>query len=124
MYRNDPNGLEGNEDCGQMSAWYVMSALGLYAVDPVSGNYVLTTPLVDKATVTVTDGKKLVIETKRSSPDAIYIQSVKVNGKSSKKLWVSHAEIAHGGHIEYTLGTEPNKELAIAPELAPPSLTA
>jgi predicted alpha-1,2-mannosidase len=124
MYRNDPNGLEGNEDCGQMSAWYVMSAMGLYAVDPVSGNYVLTTPLVDKATITVTDGKKLVIEAHRSSPDAIYIQSVKVNGKPSKKLWVSHAEIAHGGHIEFMLGTQPNQSLATAPELAPPSLTA
>ena len=124
MYHNDPNGLAGNEDCGQMSAWYVMSALGLYAVDPVSGNYVLTSPLFDKATLTVTNGNKLVIEAKRTSPDAIYIQSVTINGKRSDKLWVSHAEIAHGGHILFELGTEPNKQLGISEKVAPPSLTA
>ncbi len=124
MYRNDPNGLEGNEDCGQMSAWYVMSAMGLYAVDPVSANYVLTTPLLEKATITVTDGKKLVIEAHRPSPDAIYIQSVTINGKRSNKLWVAHEEIAKGGHIRFELGTEPNKQLGAAPETAPPSLTA
>jgi predicted alpha-1,2-mannosidase len=123
-YRNDPNGLAGNEDCGQMSAWYVMSAMGLYAVDPVSGNYVLTAPLIDKATVTVTGGQKLVIEAKRSSPDDIYIQSVTIHGKASEKLWVRHEEIAHGGHIVFELGPDPNKTLATAPELAPPSLTA
>ena len=123
-YHNDPNGLAGNEDCGQMSAWYVMSAMGLYAVDPASGNYVLTSPLVDKATITVTGGNKLVIEARRSSPDAIYIQSVSINGQASEKLWVRHEEIARGGHIVFELGPEPNKTLATAVESAPPSLTA
>ncbi len=124
MYSNKPDGLQGNEDCGQMSAWYVMSAMGLYAVDPVSANYVLTSPILDKATLTVNDGKKLVIEAKRSSPDAMYIQSVTINGKTSDKLWVRHEDIAHGGHIVFELGTTPNKTLGVAPELAPPSLTA
>ncbi len=123
MYRNDPNGLEGNEDCGQMSAWYVMSALGLYAVDPASGTYVLNSPLVEKATVTVSGGKQLIIEAKRSSSQAIYIQSVSINGKRSNKLWVTHDEIANGGHIQFELGTEPNKTLGTATEAAPPSLT-
>ena len=123
MYHNDPDGLEGNEDCGQMSAWYVMSALGLYAVDPVSGNYVLTSPLFDKATITVANGKQLLIETKRTSPEDIYIQSVTINGKPSQKLWVAHEEIAHGGHIQFTMGNTPNHELGAAPETAPPSLT-
>ena len=124
MYSNKPDGLQGNEDCGQMSAWYVMSAMGLYAVDPVSANYVLTSPILDKATIQVSGGKELVIEAKRSSPDAVYIQSVTVNGKRSNQLWVSHEEIAHGGHISFELGTEPNKTLGAAPETAPPSLTA
>jgi predicted alpha-1,2-mannosidase len=124
MYHNAPDGLAGNEDCGQMSAWYVMSALGLYAVDPVSGNYVLTSPLFDKATLTVTGDTKLVIEATRSSPNAIYIKAVTINGKRSDKLWVPHEEIAHGGHIVFELSTTPNKTLATAPELAPPSLTA
>jgi predicted alpha-1,2-mannosidase len=124
MYRNDPDGLAGNEDCGQMSAWYVMSALGLYAVDPVSGNYVLTTPLFDKATITVLRGNRLVIEAKRSSPDAIYIQSVTINGKHSDRLWISHAEIANGGHIVFELGAVPNRDLGASEEVMPPSLTS
>jgi len=124
MYNNAPDGLAGNEDCGQMSAWYVMSALGLYAVDPVSGNYVLTSPLFDKAMVKVTGGARLTIEARRSSPDAIYIESVTINGKRSDKLWVSHEEIAHGGHMVFELSTTPNKTLGAAPESAPPSLTA
>ncbi|MGB0123910.1 MAG: GH92 family glycosyl hydrolase [Silvibacterium sp.] len=123
MYHSDPDGLAGNEDCGQMSAWYVMSALGLYAVDPVSGNYVLTSPLFDKATLTVTGGQKLVIEARRVSPNAVYIQSVTINGKRSDKLWVSHEEIAHGGHIVFELSTEPNQQLGTAVDAAPPSLT-
>ena len=123
-YHNDPDGLAGNEDCGQMSAWYAMSAMGLYAVDPVSGTYVLTSPLVDKAIITVASGNKLVIEARRSSPEAIYIQSVTINGKPSDKLWVRHEEIAHGGHIAFELGPAPNEKLATAPDLAPPSLTA
>jgi predicted alpha-1,2-mannosidase len=123
MYRNDPNGLEGNEDCGQMSAWYVMSALGLYAVDPVSGNYVLTSPLVEKATISIPNAAELVIEARRTAPGDIYIQSVSINGKPSERLWVSHQEIAQGGHIIFELGPAPNKSLATSAETAPPSLT-
>ncbi len=67
MYHNHPDGLAGNEDCGQMSAWYVLSALGFYSVDPVSGNYVFGTPLFDRAIVDVGNHKELVIEAKRSS---------------------------------------------------------
>jgi predicted alpha-1,2-mannosidase len=123
MYHNDPDGLAGNEDCGQMSAWYVMSALGLYAVDPVSGNYVLTSPLFDKTTITVLNGNKLVIEANRSSPDAIYIQSIRINGKHSDRLWISHTEIAQGGHIIFELGPVPNRNLGVSEEAKPPSLT-
>ncbi len=124
MYTNTPDGLQGNEDCGQMSAWYVMSAMGLYAVSPASATYVLTSPLVDKATIRVKDGKTLTIEAKRTSPDAIYIQSVTINGKKSNKLWVKHEEIASGGNITFELGETPNKELGTAVNVAPPSLTA
>ena len=122
MYHDAPNGLAGNEDCGQMSAWYVMSAMGLYAVDPVSGNYVLTSPLFDKVTIAVPGGKQLIIEAKRTSPQAIYIESVTVNGRKSDKLWVKHEEIASGGNITFQLSETPNKRLGVAAELAPPSL--
>lgn len=124
MYKNAPDGLQGNEDCGQMSAWYVMSAMGIYAVDPASATYVLNTPLVDKAMIRVKEGKHLTIEAKRSSPDAIYIQAVTINGKKSDRLWVHHQEIASGGSIVFELGAEPNKQLGTAVQVAPPSLTA
>lgn len=129
MYKNDADGLQGNEDCGQMSAWYVMSALGLYAVDPASANYVLTTPLVDKAEIRVKDGKKLTIEARRAAgsgkaADSIYIQSVTLNGKKLDRLWVKHSEIGAGGSLVFELGPEPNTSLGVAEEVAPPSLTA
>ena len=74
--------------------------------------------------VDLAGGRKLVIEAKRSSPDAIYIQSVTINGKHSDKLWISHAEIANGGHIVFELGAMPNKDLGASEGVMPPSLTA
>lgn len=122
MYDNEPDGLAGNEDCGQMSAWYVMSALGLYAVDPASGNYVFGSPLFDRATIKVADSRELTIETKRKSPSDRYIQSVTVNGKSYRKLWISHAEISKGAKIVFIMSDQPNHELGAAEDVAPPSL--
>ena len=124
LYHNDLDGLSGNEDCGQMSAWYVMAALGLYAVDPVSATYVLTAPRFNRASVRVGGGRELVIEAKRTSVDDAYIQSVTLNGKPLDRLWVKHTEIANGAHLVFTLGAAPNKELGADPSVAPPSLTA
>lgn len=123
-YRNDFDGLDGNEDCGQMSAWYVMSALGLYAVDPVSATYVMSAPLFDKVTVPMDEGRQLIIETRRTGPGDKYIQSVQVNGKSCAKLWIAHEELVRGAHLVFTLGPEPQKTLAIEEHSMPPSLTA
>ena len=122
MYNNTPDGLAGNEDCGQMSAWYVISALGLYAVDPASGSYVFGTPLFDRAAVELGGGKQLVIEAKRTSPDQKYIQSVTVNGKPYNKLWIEHATLAKGAKIVFTMSNQPNLELGTAEDVAPPSL--
>ncbi len=124
LYRNDLDGLAGNEDCGQMSAWYVMSALGLYAVDPVSATYVLTAPTFDRARLRVGGGRELVIEARRSAQNDIYVQTVQLNGKPYNKLWITHAEIANGAHLVFQLGPEPNTELGSDERLAPPSLTA
>ncbi len=124
LYHNDFDGLSGNEDCGQMSAWYVMSALGLYAVDPVSANYVLTAPLFDKVSVRVGDRRELLITATRNAPTDTYIQSVKLNGKALDRLWVRHEDLAKGAKLEFVLGPEPNKVLGVQPEMAPPSLTA
>lgn len=123
-YDNQPNGLAGNEDCGQMSAWYVLSALGFYAVDPVSANYVFGTPLFDHAEVDMGDGKRLIVEANRRSPEDRYIQSVTFNGKPYERLWFRHADIVNGAAIVFTMGTEPNKQFGAADGAAPPSLTA
>ena len=121
-YDDQPDGLAGNEDCGQMSAWYVISALGFYAVDPVSGNYVFGTPLFDRAEVEVASGKTLVVETKRNSSSDQYIQSVTFNGQPYNKLWFRHADIASGGNIVFTMGSKPNPQFGSGPGALPPSL--
>jgi predicted alpha-1,2-mannosidase len=121
-YDDQPDGLAGNEDCGQMSAWYVISALGFYAVDPVSGNYVFGTPLFDRAEVELSNGKKLVVEAKRNSPDDAYIQSVTFNGKPHRKVWFNHADIANGATIVFTMSGKPNEQFGSEESAAPPSL--
>jgi predicted alpha-1,2-mannosidase len=123
MYNNQPDGLAGNEDCGQMSAWYIISALGFYAVDPVSGNYVFGTPLFDRAKVRLANGKELVVEAKRRSAEDKYIQSVSFNGKPYTKVWFTHADISNGGQFVFTMGSQPNKEFGADEHAAPPSMS-
>jgi putative alpha-1,2-mannosidase len=123
MYDNKPDGLAGNEDCGQMSAWYVMSALGFYPVDPVSANYVFGTPMFDRAEVRMGSGKKLTLIARRSSEKDIYIQSVTFNGKPHSKVWFKHADIENGGTFVFTMGSQPNKSFGATEQDAPPSMT-
>lgn len=122
MYRDAPDGMEGNEDVGQMSAWFILSALGFYAVDPVSANYVLGSPLVQNATLDLQGGKRLEIEVKRSNASHAYVQSFTLNGKPQQRAWFSHAEIAEGGRIVIEMGPNPNTSFGSAPHQAPPSL--
>lgn len=122
MYRDEPDGMAGNEDVGQMSAWFLLSALGFYAVDPVSGTYVVGSPLVQSATLELQAGKRLEIEVRRSSPGNAYVQSFTVNGKPQQRAWFSHAEIAEGGHIVIEMGPTPNTSFGSDPQQAPPSL--
>ncbi|HKU25628.1 MAG TPA: glycoside hydrolase family 92 protein, partial [Candidatus Sulfotelmatobacter sp.] len=121
MHHADPDGLAGNEDCGQMSAWYVMSALGLYAVDPVSGIYVFGSPLFDRATIQLDGGKQLVVETVGNGPDKPYIQAVTWNGKPYSKSWIRHAEILEGGTLQFHMSAQPNTNFGTAPQDRPPS---
>ena len=123
MYNNQPDGLAGNEDCGQMSAWYVISTLGFYAVDPVSGNYVFGTPLFDRAEIQLGEGRRLVIRTQRTSAEHKYISSISFNGNRYDKLWFGHADIANGGDIVFTMSGEPQKGFGADPANAPPSLS-
>jgi predicted alpha-1,2-mannosidase len=108
MHRAEPDGIAGNEDCGQISAWYLMSALGLYAVDPVSTRYIFGSPLFDRAELSVGSNRKLVIEARNNAPDHPYIQSVTWNGKPYSKVWISHAELVKGGRLVFELGPQPN----------------
>ncbi|MDO1527292.1 GH92 family glycosyl hydrolase [Fulvimonas sp. R45] len=121
MYRAAPDGLAGNEDVGQMSAWYVLGALGLYAVDPVSTHYVFGSPLLDRAEVELAAGRKLVVQAKGNGHGKPYIQSVTWNGKPWTKSWISHAELAQGGTLEFVMGATPNKRFGAAPADRPPS---
>src|ERR1700754_192648 len=121
MYLPEPDGLPGNEDCGQMSAWYVMSAMGLYAVDPVSTNYVFGSPLLDRAEVQFGGGRTLLIETKDNGPGRPYIQSVTWNGQPWTKSWIPHKELSAGGTLSFVMGDQPNDSFGKAPADRPPS---
>jgi predicted alpha-1,2-mannosidase len=121
MYSDQPDGLQGNEDVGQMSAWYVLSALGFYPVDAVSGNYILGSPLFEHATVDLGSGRQLEIDVRRADPADAYIQSFSLNGTQQKRAWFNHAEIAQGGRLVLQMGPSPLTTFAADPALAPPS---
>ena len=123
QYSANPDGLAGNEDCGQMSAWYVISALGFYAVDPASGNYVFGAPLFDRVSIDMGGGRSLRVEAKRTSPGDKYIQSVTLNGQPYNKLWFNHSALVQGGTLVFEMGSAPNKNFGTAPDAVPPSLS-
>lgn len=113
FYVNSPDGLIGNEDCGQMSAWYILSSMGFYPVCPGNGEYVLGTPLFDQATINLENGKKFVIRKRQASnvksKNAFYVEGTKLNGKSSTKSYLMHTDIMKGGVLEFALSNKPNK---------------
>ena len=109
FYRNKPDGLIGNEDCGQMSAWYIFSALGFYPVTPGSGIYALGSPVFPKATISLENGKSFVIKANSVSEQNFYIQSVSLNGKPYTKCFITHADILKGGELVFNMGSQPNK---------------
>ena len=109
MYLDQPDGLSGNEDVGQMSAWYILSSVGLYQVDPVGGRFVIGLPLFDKATVNVGGGKTFTVVAKNNSDKNIYVQSARLNGKTLKNSYVDFNDIRHGGTLELVMGPKPSK---------------
>jgi predicted alpha-1,2-mannosidase len=109
MYKADPDGVIGNDDCGQTSAWFIFSALGLYPVDPVSAVYVFGSPLFDAAEVALGGGKTLRITASGNGPQAPYVQSVRWNGKPWTKNWIAHADLARGGELAFVMGPKPSK---------------
>jgi putative alpha-1,2-mannosidase len=105
QYKNAPDGLCGNEDCGQMSAWYIFSALGFYPVDPVSGEYQIGTPLFKKATIHLDNGKSFVINAPKRDNENIYIESMSLNGKTLKSYSIKHTDIMKGGILNFNMTT-------------------
>ena len=120
----DGKGLAGDEDTGQMSAWYVMSALGFYPACPGSLEYVIGSPLFGEATLDLGGGRKFTVRAINNSPRNVYIQSAKLNGRPFGRGYIRHDEIMAGGELEFVMGGEPNKSWASSPEARPASMTA
>ncbi len=107
LYSDTPDGICGNEDVGQMSAWYILSALGLYQVEPAGGDYVIGTPAVEHAVVEVGDGKRFTITAHGLSERNIYVQSVRLNGQPWRSPTIPYAQIVAGGTLEFRMGSKP-----------------
>lgn len=106
MYTDQPDGLSGNEDVGQMSAWYILSSFGFYQVEPAGGKFVLGYPNFDKVEITVPAGK-FVIERENKGQQNNYIQGIVLNGTEYKKPWIEYADIMKGGELKFLMGDEP-----------------
>ncbi|MFI1772046.1 GH92 family glycosyl hydrolase [Thalassobellus citreus] len=111
QYKNKPNGHCGNEDCGQMSSWYILSALGFYSVNPAQGIYAFGSPLFDKATINLENGKTFTIKAKNNSDANMYIESIVLNGKEIHRDYITHQEIQQGGILIFNMGSLPNKNV-------------
>ena len=123
MYKNDINGLGGNDDCGQMSAWYLFSVMGFYPVCPGTDQYVLGAPYLPYLKMTLPNGKTLEIKAPGVSDKKRYVQSLKLNGKVYDKMYITHEDILKGGVLEFKMGASPNKRRGLSPEDKPYSLT-
>jgi predicted alpha-1,2-mannosidase len=123
LYRTGPEGLCGPESGGQLSAWYLFSAMGFYPVNPAEGVYVIGAPQVEKAAIDLGGQRTFTMEAHDLSPANKYITAATLNGKPLDRCWVSHADIAAGGTLRFTMGAEPNAAWASSPDAAPPSMT-
>ena len=110
QYKPTPDGLGGNDDCGQMSAWYIFSALGFYPVAPGNDDYSLGSPLVDEAIVNLENGNKISIKALNNSKENVYVQKVLWNGKEIKDYVLKHSEILKGGELVFQMGVKPKKK--------------
>ena len=119
LYCHAPDGLCGNDDCGQMSAWLVFSALGFYPVAPGSNEYVIGSPCVKQAEVRMESGRLFVVEAEDLSDSNIYIQSATLNGQPLDRCFIRHEEIAAGGTLRFVMGPHPNKAWGVGPGAVP-----
>jgi predicted alpha-1,2-mannosidase len=108
MYRDQPDGFAGNEDCGQMSAWAIWSIAGLYPVNPASGRYMFGSPSADEVSIQTPSGK-FTIKAVNNSKKNVYIRQVKLNGMPYHQNYITHGQLLKGGVLEFTMGPEPLK---------------
>ncbi|MDR3142989.1 MAG: GH92 family glycosyl hydrolase [Tannerellaceae bacterium] len=113
FYHNQPDGICGNEDVGQMSAWYILSSLGMYQVKPAGGEYIFGSPIIDEAILNIGNNKKFIIKAINNSKENKYIQSVRLNGRSYSKTYIKHTDITAGGILEFEMGKTPSKVYGI-----------
>jgi len=123
LYKNTPDGIDGNEDCGQMSAWYVLSAMGIYAVTPGMDYYVIGSPVFNEVTLNLENGNSFNIIANNNGAENVYIQSAKLNGEQYSKTYLKHEDIMNGGKIVFEMGNEPNKNRGTKKEDRPYSPT-
>jgi len=109
MYRPTPDGLSGNDDCGQMSAWYLFSAMGFYPVCPGSDKYELGSPAIDNAVLHLDNGRTFTIKALNQGDKNVYVQKVTLNGKTLDRTYITHAEIVKGGELVYYMSNKPDK---------------
>ena len=121
LYCDRPAGLSGNEDCGQMSAWYILSALGFYPVNPAGGCFVFGSPLFDRASIALPEGKKFEINVQKTGSRNNYIQSARLNGTPYTRSFITYKDIMAGGMLEFVMGDSPNKDFGARPEDRPQS---
>ncbi len=123
LYTPNPDGYCGDEDNGQTSAWYVFSAMGFYPVCPGQDMYVFGSPVFDKVTVSLPNGKELVIASENNSKDNVYIQNLTVDGVKWDNNYIDHDQLLKGGLLKFSMGAEPNKQRGVTPESFPPSMS-
>ena len=123
LYKPTPDGYSGDEDNGQMSAWYVMSALGFYPVTPGHPSYVLGSPLFKKATISLINGNTLINEAIRKQPQNVYVEKVELNGTKYDNNWISHEDIMNGGKLTFYMDNKPERKRGTEKENYPYSLS-
>jgi predicted alpha-1,2-mannosidase len=121
LYHDKPEGLSGNEDCGQMSAWYILSSIGFYPVNPAGSSFVFGSPLFDEVFISLPKGKIFTVKVKNQGDNNIYIQSATLNGKPYSKSFITYKEIMSGAKLEFVLGNMPNKDFGTNPKDRPMS---
>ncbi|MGQ8338264.1 GH92 family glycosyl hydrolase [Sunxiuqinia sp. A32] len=123
LYNASPKGYPGDEDQGGLSSWYILSSLGIYSVCPGTDQYVIGSPMFEKATITLENGKKFVIKADGNSAENVYIDSATLNGKSYSKNWITYEDIINGGELHFKMSNQPNLERGISEEDIPFSVS-